>query len=89
MGEMAEYAIQEGMDALDYIVEDRNLTDQYGNPINQEPAPRFRPRKTCRSCGAASLVWGHSTSTMRWLLYNTDGTLHECPVNPLPKEGNE
>ena len=88
MGEQAEYAIQEGMDALDYIVdgEDHELTDQYGNLIDQEPAPRSRRRKTCWSCGAGSLVWGDSTG--RWLLHNADGTLHECPVTPLPKEGN-
>ena len=87
MGEQAEYAIQEGMDALDYIMDDSELTDPLGNPIDQEPGPRFRPRKTCRACGAEGLVWGNSTG--RWLLHNADGTLHECPVTPLPKEGNE
>jgi len=37
--------------------------------------------KTCFCCNEGDLCWGKLED--KWRLYNEDGTLHICPVNPL------
>lgn len=39
--------------------------------------------KTCRACGSTNLIWG-VIQDGRYFLYNKDGTIHECPIKPLP-----
>jgi len=64
MGDMAEYYLQQGMDAW--------LSGEYDDE-GEDYTPRV---KTCRSCRATNLEWGRRAG--RWALFDSAGNLHVC-----------
>ena len=64
MGDMADLAIDQGMD--DWL-----RGDDYEDGEGYGPLP-----KTCRRCGAANLHWGILGG--RYKLHNSAGELHVC-----------
>ena len=42
-----------------------------------------QPFQVCRACGLERLVWGELNDG-KYYLFNEDGSVHECPVKPLP-----
>jgi hypothetical protein len=70
MGEFAEMAIQEGLDA--------ELSGEFDDEDGGDYTPRS---KTCRQCGTGYLYWG--SAEKGWRLFDVNGKLHSCSK---PKE---
>lgn len=88
MGDMADYALEQVMDAeedrflwrigrmSDFEAYELGIIDENGADLTH---PMFRRRsstKTCRHCGASGLVWKSVGS--KWRLATPDGVIHSC-----------
>lgn len=84
MGEFADYALEETMNAEDdrlaYRLGDMSQFEAYElgiiDELGYEAGPRMSVPKRCRHCGATNLHWGQTT--IGWRLFSADNTLHEC-----------
>jgi hypothetical protein len=74
MGDMAEDALQQGLDAW----VDGDADWDYAGESGYGPRPR-----TCRRCHAQNLWW--SLSGGKWRLIDSAGNRHVCP-NPKAKD---
>ena len=80
MGEMADLAIQDGMDAWAMDTDDEFDADSY-NPNFTPGIKQWTRYKTCRCCGAEWLHWRKFNG--KWRLAIEGGKMHACPVRPL------
>ena len=71
MGDMAEYAIQQGMDEWMYEG-DFDICYRRG-----------KVSRSCGRCSAPGLEWRRFEK--KWRLFNSAGKLHVCP-NPVAKD---
>ena len=58
------------------------------DPLDHDSIYPERRTQVCRVCGQSGLVWGRPAK--RWRLFNeSDGSLHDCPRRPLPKNESQ
>lgn len=72
-GEMAQFALDQAMDAMEMDPDELEQEDGPTNPVST---------KTCRACGKTDLHWEDRAG--KWRLCDERG-VHVCPVKPLPK----
>lgn len=85
MGEMADFVLDQIL--AEELEEGPEIESEDGYPSRRPPL-RFGTerqlsnwRKTCRCCGTTDLVWNQHQG--RWRLFTLEGTIHQCPKNPL------
>jgi hypothetical protein len=83
MGEFADMAIDEALNAWEYEElhpEEFHWTELDGGFFGKGLRSRRRRGKTCNICGQKGLRWDIDEDTDNWVLENTDGTRHVCKM---------
>jgi len=81
MGEMADYTLELAESEelyFDNVMYDEELDSYIGHGHKRPP--------TCKFCGKKNLAWGNiidDKNNTRWFLHEQDGSIHDCPKNPL------
>lgn len=81
MGEMADYAIEQGMEEEEYRYdhpeefEDENNDVAPGSTFHYTEKVKY---KVCRNCGKNDLHWQISKTSGGWRLFNPDNSIHNC-----------
>lgn len=85
MGDMADLLLEQmwdeddgGVNGYDNLMYDEDTNSYYG------PGRRSKSKPVCRYCGKKNLYWQQYNN--RWLLYESDDKVHNCPKHPLPLE---
>lgn len=82
MGDMADYYLELSYDdgfEEDGFEEDTEPPNRFTK--SRRPIPRI---PACRCCGKSPLVW--KSVNEEWILFEADGGIHICPVNPISIE---
>lgn len=77
MGEMADYELERLEGDIDLYFDNTMYDEEqdcYYGPGRQNPI--------CKFCGKSDLRWQKTIG--RWILYEQNGKIHDCPKHPLP-----
>lgn len=78
MGEMADFTLDYSMFPDDNYWHGEDYDDAMEGP---DCSRRLTPMKVCKYCGTTSLHWENIDN--RWRLFDIEGKMHQCPVNPI------